>query len=140
MRCWHRGHSFLAPTAVDHPSQGPYQRSCMVPITRMLNVDQLRDWKAARFVVIIELPPIRRQTGEIARSTLAMKRAIFCLYRPCHCPNPFVSTSYSLVSSALTCQRRSAAAPSYEACDERTAFCFTKYCPVMPLTSGELAR
>jgi hypothetical protein len=106
----------------------------------MLNVDQLHDRKATGSIAAIELPSIRAQTGKIAHLTLTMKRANFCLYRPCHRPNPLVSARYSLVSSALTCQRRSAAATSYEACDERTAFCFTKYAPVTPLTSGELAR
>ena len=106
----------------------------------MLTVGQLHDGKVARSIAAIEPAPIRGQTRKIARSLLAMTRSTFCLNRPCHSPKPLVSASYSLVRSALTCQRRSAAAPSYEACDERTAFCFTKYSPVMPLTSGELAR
>jgi hypothetical protein len=109
-------------------------------MTPMLTIGQLHARKAAKSIAAIELPPIRGQTRKIARSLLAMTRSTFCLNRPYHSPKPLVTASYSLVSSALTCQRRSAAAPSYETCDERTAFCFTKYCPVMPLTSGELAR
>jgi hypothetical protein len=109
-------------------------------MTLRLKVGQLHDRKAVRSIGAIGLAPIRGQTRKVARSLLAMTRSTCCLNRPCHSRKPLVSASYSLVSSALTCQRRSAAAPSYEACDERTAFCFTKYSPVMPLTSGELAR
>ncbi len=46
----------------------------------------------------------------------------------------------SPVSSALSCQRRWAAAWSYDATEDSTARFFTKYAPVTPATSGEVAR
>src|SRR4051812_1202606 len=46
----------------------------------------------------------------------------------------------SPVSSRLTSQSLSAAAASCAAAEASTGFCLAKYLPVMPSTSGELAR